>query len=329
MPETSPRRPVFRRPPRILVVFVQVLVSTGLLGWLLSRSDFRASLAGVLRAADPAWLAAGLALAGVVHLLCLVRWQIFLRMVGVRVGLVESTGLFFAGLFSGLFLPGGAGGDLVKIGLLAARGYDVGRSALSVVMDRLAGSVTMILVGVTLLGTQYDWLAGSPITAGLVQSIGIYLFVLAALISASVALSSGRVVSRLPAHWPGRAKVLELSGAYFECARQWPRTLQALGVSLVMLVLFFLTYYCAARACGVDPGVLRFLAIMPTVDILAGLPVSFGGLGVREGVFVLLLGTLAGVPAATAVAISLAGYTLSAVWGLPGAFLWLIRRPAL
>jgi len=316
-----------RRLPRALVIFLQVSVSAGLLAWLLSRADFRASLTAVLRSADPTWLAAGLGLAGAVHLLCLVRWRIFLLMVGVRVGWGESAGLFFAGLFSGLFLPGGAGGDLVKIGLLAARGHDAGRSALSVVMDRLAGSVTMIIVGVTLLATQYRWLAASPVTAGLVQSIGIYLLVLTVLISTSVALSYDKLVARLPDRWPGRAKVLELSGAYFQCARQWPRTLQALGVSLVMLVLFFLSYYCAARACGVDPGVLRFLAIMPTVDILAGLPVSFGGLGVREGVFVLLLGTLVGVPAATAVAISLTGYTLSAVWGLPGAFLWLIRRP--
>lgn len=318
----------FRPPPRALVFVLQVVVSAGLLAWLLSRADFRASLAEVLRSANHAWLAAGFALAGIVHLLCLVRWRIFLQMVGVRVGWGESAGLFFAGLFSGLFLPGGAGGDLVKIGLLTARGRDAGRSALSVVMDRLAGSVTMILVGLGLIVTHYRWLAETALTAGLVQSVSIYLVVLAGLISGSVVLASDRVVSRLPARWPGRAKVVELSGAYFECARQWRGTLGALAVSLGMLVLFFLTYYCAARACGVDPGVFRFLSIMPMVDILAGLPVSFGGLGVREGVFVLLLGTLAGVPAATSVAVSLAGYTLSAVWGLPGAFLWLIRRPA-
>jgi len=327
MRPTSRRRLALKRPPPAVVFAMQVLFSAALLGWLLSREEFRASLAGVLRSADPAWLAAGLTLAGVVHLLCLMRWRIFLRMVGVTVGWGESAGLFFAGLFSGLFLPGGAGGDLVKIGLLTARRQDAGRSTLSVVMDRLAGSVTMILVGATLLATQYRWLTADPLVAKLVQSIGLYLLVLAVLISASVALSSERLVSRLPASWPGRAKVLELSGAYFQCARQWPQTLLALGVSLVMLLTFFLTYYCAARACGLDPDVIRFLAFMPIVDILAGLPVSLGGLGVREAVFVLLLGTLAGVPSATAVAVSLAGYTLSAVWGLPGAFLWLIRKP--
>jgi len=133
-------------------------------------------------------------------------------------------------------------------------------------------------------------------------------------------------VSRLPLRWPGRAKLLELSGAYFQCAVQWQRTASALGISVVMLACFFTTYYFSARAYGMDPGMGRFLALMPTVDILSGLPISLGGVGVREGVFVLLLGSLASVPSATAVSISLAGYLMSALWGIPGAFLWFLQR---
>jgi len=312
--------------PRLWIVVFQVAVSAGLLGWIVSRPDFRATIQTVLAQADLRWLAAGFALAGVVHLLCLARWRVFLSMAGVRVGWNESAGIFFAGLFSGLFLPGGAGGDLVKIGLLASRGHDPALSALSVIMDRLAGSVTMILLGASLLAAQYPWLSSNPVTAGIVQSIGIYLLIVALLIAASVVLSSGPVVSHLPPGWPGRAKLVEVSAAYFRSAREWPRTLGAIAISAVMLALFFLTYYIAARACGVDPGLVRFLSLMPLVDIIAGLPVSLGGLGVREGVFVLLLGSLAGVPAAAAVAASLTGYMMSAVWGVPGAFLWLIRK---
>lgn len=308
------------------IVAAQVAVSAGLLAWMVSRPDFRASLESVLAVADVRWLAAGFGLAGVVHLLCLARWRVFLSMAGIRVGWLESAGIFFAGLFSSLFLPGAAGGDLVKIGILASRGHDPALSALSVIMDRLAGSVTMVVLGTALLVTQYPWLSSNPATAGLVQSIGIYLLVVAVLIVASVALCSGSLASRLPSKWPGRTKLIELAQAYFRLAREWPRTLGAIGISMAMLVLFFLTYYLAARACGIDPGLLRFLSLMPMVDIIAGLPVSLGGLGVREGVFVFLLGGLAGVPPAAAVAASLTGYMLSAVWGLPGAFLWLFRK---
>jgi len=308
------------------LIALQAAVSLGLLVWLFSRPDFRGELSSVLQSADPRWLAGGFLLAGVVQILCLMRWRIFLKMAGVDIGLQESAGIYFAGLFCNLFLPGGAGGDVVKIGLLAARRHDVARSALSVVMDRLAGSVSMILLGSTLMAWKLPWLTTSPVVAGLVHVMTLYLLTLGILIILSVVLSSGKIVSRLPAWWPGRTKLVELSGVYFQCAVQWPRTAGALGISVVMLASFFMTYYFSARACGTNPGLGRFLALMPTVDILAGLPISLGGVGVREGVFVLLLGSLASVPSATAVSISLAGYLMSALWGIPGAFLWFLQR---
>ena len=95
-----------------------------------------------------------------------------------------------------------------------------------------------------------------------------------------------------------------------------------------MLALFFLTYYCSGRAYGVDLPASKFLALMPAVDIISGLPVSFGGLGVREGLFAFLLGNLAAVPPSLAVSISLCGYMMSALWGVPGAFYWLVKREA-
>jgi uncharacterized membrane protein YbhN (UPF0104 family) len=93
-----------------------------------------------------------------------------------------------------------------------------------------------------------------------------------------------------------------------------------------MLALYFLTYYCSARAYGMEVPMGQFLALMPAVDLISGLPVSLGGLGVREGLFVFLLGNLASVSGPLAVSISLGGYLMSALWGIPGAFYWAVNR---
>ena len=311
---------------RALIAILQASVSLCLLGALFSGPGFRGNLTSVLLSADPRWLLAGFLLAGIVQLLCLLRWRIFLKMAGIEIRFAESASIFFAGLFCNLFLPGGAGGDVVKIGLLASRGKDLGRSAISVLMDRLCGSVSMILVGAGLMSWQFLWLAKSPLVAGLVQVIAVYLLVLTGLIVLSVILSSRRIVGRLPARWPGRKRLVELSGVYSQCAVQWPRTLFAICVSMTMLALYFLTYFCSGRAYGLEIPPDKFLALMPTVDIISGLPVSLGGLGVREGVFAFLLGNLAAVPGPLAVSVSLGGYLMSALWGVPGAFFWLVRR---
>lgn len=311
---------------RLLLLALQIGVSSALLIWLFSRGNFLGELQAVLRSAKPGWFVIGLVAAGIVQALCLVRWRIFLRMAGLDIGWRESCGIFFAGLFSNLFLPGGAGGDLVKIGLLAGRRYDPARSALSVVMDRLSGSVSMILLGLGLIHWHRDSLSRSPEVAAVMGGILVYLVVLGLGIGLSVWLCSRGLVSRLPQSWPGRARLVELTGAYFQLAVQWKRTILAVAVSCVMLVLYFLTFFFAARACGLDlhPGV--FLAIMPAVDIISGLPVSLGGMGVRESLFVLILGQIAGVTAAVAVTVSLTGHMLSVVWALPGAFLWMMGR---
>lgn len=311
---------------RILIFLLQAVVSITLLAWLFVGRDFRQQISTIIFSADLRWLLAGVMLAGLVQCLCLLRWRIFLRMAGIEIRFAESASIFFAGLFGNLFLPGGAGGDVIKIGLLATRGKEVGRSAISVLMDRLCGTVSMIVMGALLLSWQFPWLAKSPVVAGLVRAIIIYLSVLSGLIALSVLLSARGIVTRLPPRWPGRQKLVELSSVYFQCALQWPRTLRAIGISVVMMVAFFLTYFCSSRAYGVELSVPEFLALMPAVDMISGLPLSLGGVGVREGVFVFLLGHLASVPGPLAVSISLCGYMMSALWSVPGAFFWLVRR---
>lgn len=313
-------------PSRVLIVVLQAAVSLALLVWLFGRPEFRGQIFTVLISADVRWLVGGFLLSGVVQFLCLLRWRIFLRMAGIRIGLAESAAIFFAGLFCNLFLPGGAGGDVVKVGLLAARGHPVGRSAMSVVMDRLCGTVSMILLGSALMAWQFSWLSESALVAGVIRSVAIYLSVLTLLIALSIVLSSQRIVTRLPLWWPGRRRLVELTGVYFQCAVQWPATLRALGISLLMLALYFLTYYCSARAYAMEVPMMQFLALMPAVDLISGLPVSLGGLGVREGLFVFLLGNLASVSGPLAVSISLGGYLMSALWGIPGAFYWAVHR---
>jgi len=321
---SSPNHPPRRWRGRVVLV-LQLAVSAALLAWVFTSVAFRADLLSVLREASPGWLIGGVVVAGLVQLMCFVRWRIFLTMAGVEVGWREAGGAFFGGLFAGLFLPGGAGGDVVKIGLLAARGHDVARSALSVVMDRLSGAVSLIVVGGGLIFWNRDWLMQSVHVAPLMKGVSVYLAVLALVLVLSVVLCAKGLVSQLPERWPGRGRLVELTGAYFQLAVQWPRTLGAVGLSCVMLVLYFLTFFFAARAYGAALTAGEMLAIMPAVDMISALPVSFGGLGVRESVFVLLLGELAAIGAAVAVTISLTGYLFSAAWALPGAVLWMWR----
>ncbi|MNI75130.1 hypothetical protein D3C73_1312570 [compost metagenome] len=70
--------------------------------------------------------------------------------------------------------------------------------------------------------------------------------------------------------------------------------------------------YLVFRAYGYDIPFIQHFALYPVIAILTMVPITVGGLGVREGFFVYFYGLL-DVPANIAVGASLANYTLMAL----------------
>ena len=81
----------------------------------------------------------------------------------------------------------------------------------------------------------------------------------------------------------------------------------------------------------VDPRVsvplFEFCAIMPIINTLSSLPISVGGVGVREGLFQTLLNTLCDVKKGDAVVISLLGFAMVLFWAICGGIINLFYRP--
>jgi sugar (pentulose or hexulose) kinase len=63
---------------------------------------------------------------------------------------------------------------------------------------------------------------------------------------------------------------------------------------------------------------MDFISIMPLVNTITGVPISFGGVGVRETLFQKLLGDLVGMPKATAALSASLGFAIQACWGVLG-----------
>jgi uncharacterized membrane protein YbhN (UPF0104 family) len=125
------------------------------------------------------------------------------------------------------------------------------------------------------------------------------------------------------ARWPMMRRIPEIYDIY---RKNWRLALVGLAVSFLMLGAYFSSYYCGLRAVGGDTGFGTVMSAMPVIDAISGMPVSIAGVGVREKLFEVLLHDLAGVPAETAVAASLAGFACNALWALLGALFFLKKR---
>src|SRR5437660_5329112 len=99
-------------------------------------------------------------------------------------------------------------------------------------------------------------------------------------------------------------------------------------ITTVAHLAYYTNFCCEGEALRISgnhaESLADILSIMPLVDTIISVPISLGGLGVRETLFQELLGNLAHVPPALAAFTASLGFAIQAAWGLLGAALFLM-----
>lgn len=314
---------------KILLTLLQLTVTAAVLYWVFHDPDKRAKMAVALRMADFRWIGAAIAAYLVVEIAAALRWHVLLKVQGIHLSLPRVAGLFTIGFFFNQFLPGGTGGDIVKSYLLMKEtpGKITG-GLLAVLFDRVIGLVALVVITGTLIALRYDFLSRTPETRALLWTLlAILGFSVVSLLSTFV-ISGFNLLDRLPQKFPGREKLIEVSTAYHLYARHWGATGTAFGLSLVAHLATFTTFLCVAYAFRAGVAAVDFFAIMPIERTISSMPISFAGVGVREHILQVMLGNLAGVPAAVAVLIGSMSFLVMLVCAAPGGLVYLFYKPS-
>ncbi|MEI6035297.1 MAG: lysylphosphatidylglycerol synthase transmembrane domain-containing protein [Verrucomicrobiae bacterium] len=309
-----------------LLTILQVLVTVGLLWWLLHDPQRRLTMWGALRAADWRWLIAALASAGLCEFFGILRWQLFLKMLRLRVRLSEVTKLFFIGAFFNQFLPGTTGGDVVRV-ICLMRDHPEHRTAgfLSVAIDRLLAVLVLVAMGLGFAWSRSDWFASSFAVGNAMKIFAIVLFAIGLGLIASFLLTSRHLVGRLPGRFPMRAQIVKLSTLWQLCIENRREAMLGAAYTVPMLLFYFAAFYFVALAFTDKVSFIDMTSIMPLVTAISSLPISLNGIGVREALFEELLSKLCGVPQGTGLLISISGMFTYLLWGVPGGLFYLDR----
>jgi uncharacterized membrane protein YbhN (UPF0104 family) len=223
----------------------------------------------------------------------------------------------YAGLAANLGLPGLAGGDLVRAAyLVPAAGLT--RVTLASVADRLLDTGTLLLMIAIALP-----IAGVPaLVADVVWPGGAWLVAAVLVAAAAVALVA------LGARRTRFARALAQARTALAARRSaWIR---AAAISLGVQSAFVLTNVWLARQVGVMTGLAAWFVAWPLSKLIAVLPISLGGIGVREAALVSLL-TPYGASGDAVLASGLLWQGILAVSGLTGLAItqwWRGRVPA-
>ena len=256
----------------------------------------------VLSAANPLLVALGVLMFLAGQVVAAARWRQILRSDAVHISLRNALHMNLIGTFAGNFLPGMATGDLAKSALLF-QPFPEKRSFLiaSVVYDRITGLVSVVVIagaGALILGISRGNWSFIPYVAAATAAVFLGIWFIA-----SVG-TKARLLRVMP------SSLIERSSLFIEGLRRLLRNKQLFGTALWFGLGFQSSGIISLwiMLCAIQPGA-PFLPVMvaaPFALVVAMLPITINGLGLREGTFSYILQHL-GVDAQIAVATSLLG----------------------
>jgi uncharacterized protein (TIRG00374 family) len=298
------------------ITALRVAASVAMLAVLVPRVELR-SLFPRWSTGTLEWLAAATAATFLGIVLSAVRWQRVLAVLDVRARVRSLVSHQLAGVFVGNFLPSTIGGDVLRVARLSAasgRGPD---SFASVVLERLTGWLVLPVITLAALALNPALLdLGLATQAAVAVSVG----TLALLVAVLVLAGSDRLGSRLEGHDGVRRFLHAVHVGLVRFRRNPGLAFEVLVAGFVYQLAVVLAAFLAARALGLDVGWTAMMAFVPAVAIVQVLPITIGGLGVREGAFVLFLSRSGlGVGTQEAIALGLVLYGLNLLVSLAGA----------
>lgn len=298
-----------------LAIVVRVLGTVAALAWVASHVDLASVRDALARIPVQAFaLAVGLVAANVV--VGAVRWRVLLRAYGAtRIAPLRAlVRLYFIAFFYNNYLPGAVTGDVGRAVVTRDAFADQGATgALAIVFVERAlglfGLFALLAAGLVATHGALDaralwwWtVLGSLGSLALVAAIP-----LARGLGPRLPARLARLAGKLPALRDGRA---------FAIAIALSVVTQALVAAAGWLLL--------AQLAPIGPG--ASLLVVPLAAATTFLPITVGGAGAREAVYVALCGSLFGMPRGDALAASLGLWLAHLIVGAAGGMAQLARN---
>lgn len=310
----------FRLPiPRSLKP-LKFVVSIGLLAVVITGFGPR-HIADAIASARPGYLLLALAAFLASGVAGSIQWSVLLRFHGIYPGYRVALSRYFMGLFFNYLLPGFVGGDVVRIYQVSRISGKGTRAFSSTVADRVMGLLVLVMFSIG----AYFYMPEGPATGAL--PVALLMFgVLAGFFAVAAVRSMGMLINRLfgrfiPAMF--RSRIAAIYCEMHDLTRS-PTTLLTVvcTATIIQLNRIGVHYFCA-RAVGIEVSFFWFALFVPLMEIVASVPISFGGIGVRETMGAALFGTI-GILRGDVVAYTLLATLTGFVGSLPGGLAFLL-----
>ncbi|MGC2108199.1 MAG: lysylphosphatidylglycerol synthase transmembrane domain-containing protein [Candidatus Korobacteraceae bacterium] len=242
----------------------------------------------------------GLVLAGflVTHIVGVAKWRLTLHVCDAQLTFLQATRCYFAGLFGTLFLPSVVGGDVVRMGLAFRIERNRAGVVLGSLVDRLLDTTSLAVVagaGVLLLPGALN----AHHRRAFIELAAVFALAFAGLFTLLIFTPWRKLPFKV------RRMSVKIRRAWRSMASRPQYVLVSFALGIIIQVSLLALSATIAKACGLHVAFRIWLLVWPLAKLLALVPLTLGGLGIREAGLVALLAPF-GVAATLAVAAGLA-----------------------
>ncbi|MEK7329919.1 MAG: lysylphosphatidylglycerol synthase transmembrane domain-containing protein [Candidatus Eisenbacteria bacterium] len=307
-----------------LMVVAKAIVSVGLLVFLFKRIPLD-QFATAARDVRFEWLAGAWLLLFASNLLGAWQWSRLLQVVEIRIPFWKVCAYYHVGLFFNNFLPAGIGGDIARVADASRHGPTKTAALSAVVMDRILGMLAIASLALVTTLPAIDRFHLTLVYLAVVAFFAISVTLVWAVFHPALLPACERLLARvgfggLSPHLDDLAQRL----AGFRARRGLFAGLFA--VAALTQISRIGVHALVARALGLHIPIVYFFLFVPLLAVIVSLPISFNGIGVREGAGIVLFG-LVGVDRAHAFSFQFLTYLVMVAVSVLGGLVFLVRIP--
>ncbi len=304
-----------------IIIFIKIFISSGLIYYLLRRTGAEIILIK-LESVKLSWIIFGIFIFTISNLLGSFQWYLLLKHVGVQLKYFSVLRYYYIGLFYNNIFISNMGGDFFRLFYITKHQNSSSPAISTVFLDRFFGFTMLTFLALAGSIYWYGTMEFSKIRPVLLLVVICWILVIFVLFNKKLAGSLGFVLK-----WflPERIlfKLREIYDLIYDFSKHKRLLAFMVVLSFFIQIIRVLTHYVAGRAIGVDISIVSFLIFIPFIAFIVSLPISIGGLGVREQTAVILFKRV-GVIEPLSIAMEFLAYLLTIICSLPGLIFFIL-----
>ena len=302
---------------KIFSIVLRVGISAALLFILFRKIDFKSTLI-VISHLNFGYFTFAAVIFLAIYALVFYRWRMLLKAQDLNLPTSRILSSFSGGIFFSLFLPSTIGGDVARTLDLSLHTKKRSVVAASVLLDRLSGFVGLVLVAIVSLIFGHKLIVEPEVYFVVLILSALLAAVLLIIFNKRIYKRLNRKIHKDGSFWDNFRK-LHAEIFFF---RSQPSILYLnLLYSILIQSGSSVVAYFLLRSLNVKIHIIYPLVFSPVITVITTLPVSIGGLGLRDASSIFFY-TKVGVLKNVALAQSLLNFALIVATGLIGGIIY-------